>query len=220
MAGELRSAAKSRRQRDLQIAGTKRTTGVVTEFVDGTHVMVSLGIREVKATIPVTVEGITLGSSVIVRESNSSVVEAILSGPAGAVEYISSANQSVANSATARLTNWDTDTTNSVDRGSWTDDGAGLFTCVRPGRYRVQCDATVAGGGSGYWQLMIRVNGTAVRRSWYVQGSSATTGTVRGSYIYAEGDTVDIAVFNSTGAARNVWGGSIDSSWLTIQANP
>lgn len=209
-------AAKARERMNRS---ARREQGTVLSAT-GTSAEVSVGISTVWAVIPASVNGVAEGSTVVVQMSNTPTIESILSGPAGVVEYTSSTNQSVADGATARLANWVADETNSVDRGSWSHDGAGLFTCVRSGRYRVTCDATVAGGGSGYWQLMIRVNGTAVRRSWYVQGSTATTGTVRGSRIYAEGDTVDIAVFNSTGGARNVWGGSIDSSWLTIQANP
>ena len=83
---DLKRAARRRVEADRSLRPTKRTTGEVTVVVDASHVMVNIGTRQVKATVPSSVAGVVLGSQVVLREANESVIECVLAAlPQGAM---------------------------------------------------------------------------------------------------------------------------------------
>lgn len=74
---DLKRAARRRAEADRALRPTKRTTGVITAIIDSTHVMVNIGTRQVRATVPASILGVAVSSAVILREANESVVEAV-----------------------------------------------------------------------------------------------------------------------------------------------
>ena len=78
----VKRAARLRRERDRDLRSTTRSTGVVTAVVDATHVWVNVGSRQVKATLPASVGTLAVGSQVVVRLDNESVVESKLASVA------------------------------------------------------------------------------------------------------------------------------------------
>ena len=200
---------------------TTRYSGTVTSVTDSTHCVVSFIGKEVSCTYPPML-AVAESDVVQVRvKGNDYAVDAILSGSLStqveSVEFATSGNQSIDSGATSALTLWVKDDDISIDAGSWTAD-SGVFTCQRAGKYRVSAGVAVAGGGSGSWKLLWRINGVTVNRRWQAQGSDGTSGYLIRSRRFEVGDYFDIAVTNNTGGARNAWGGSADGATLTIEA--
>lgn len=84
----LSGAARRRKDLDRALQQTRRTTGVVTAVVDPAHVWVNVGTRTVKAVVPSSVHGVGVGTTVVLREGNESLVESALSGTVGFSAYI------------------------------------------------------------------------------------------------------------------------------------
>ena len=82
---DLKRAARKRAEADRALRPTKRSTGVVTSIVDATHVVVNVGTRSVKATVPASIPGISIDAEVILRVANESVIEAVLKTADGKV---------------------------------------------------------------------------------------------------------------------------------------
>jgi hypothetical protein len=85
---DLKRAARKRAEADRALRPTKRSTGVVTAIVDSTHVVVNIGTRSVKATVPASVRGVGEGTAVLLREGNESVIESALSATVAFSAYI------------------------------------------------------------------------------------------------------------------------------------
>lgn len=84
----LDAAARRRKELDRQQRSTRRSTGVVTSMPDATHAVVNIGTRTVAAVIPASVHGVGVGTAVVLREGNESLVESALSGTVGFSAYI------------------------------------------------------------------------------------------------------------------------------------
>ena len=80
MPGQTKALAKDLKQGQRASRSTTRSTGAVVSVADATHVWVDIGARQVKATVPASVSGVAVGSQVLVRVANESVIEATLGG--------------------------------------------------------------------------------------------------------------------------------------------
>lgn len=127
-----------------------------------------------------------------------------------------SSNQSISNSSTTTLTNWETYSANN-DSGTLFTYNSGVLTCVKPGNYRVWASASVAGGGSGTWALNLTFNSSVVQRRQVVQASDFQSCDVAADLIFAIGDTIEVQVSNATGGTRSCYGGSTDRALWTVR---
>lgn len=118
-------------------------------------------------------------------------------------------NQSIGNSSTVALTNWETYSAN-TDAGDLFSVSGGTFTCVTPGQYDFFASGSLGGGGSGSWALSLFHNGTEILRRQTVQGSAFQSLSFNVPLLIAAGDVIEIRVNNATGGTRSFYGGSID----------
>lgn len=125
-------------------------------------------------------------------------------------------NQSISNGATTTLNTWETYSANN-DTGTLFSYSSGVLTCVKAGNYRVWASASLAGGGSGTWAINIKHGSTIVQRRQANQGGDFSSLSVEASLMIAVGETLEIQVTNSTGSARNCYGGTSDRALWTVQ---
>lgn len=187
-----------------------RDQGTVSK-ITGNVATVSLGLTDVDAVIPASVQGVVTGATVRLQMSNTPTIEAVLTGTL--LRARNTSGQTITTSLVA-VANWTVDV---AEIGGF-DATTGIFTA--PGACSLRAKATVSRNNSAAMRLLVQLvrNGTEERDRADISGASGRMSLhVDDIVAMAAGDTLEVRVLAGTTGSSLAADGPITKLTLEIR---